>query len=141
MDASLVRATHFSISFQITLPSGRDPAKVMQTWMLDQSLVRRIKKTDIFTVDYMRTAHISIPGFSSSGVSKNFVPCVCPGSRVWLNWLKRFATPNELLKIQGLWLRPCFDRFDNKVKMQACGNAFSGTVAFNLQISVVFGRF
>jgi hypothetical protein len=106
--------------------------------MLDQSLVRRIKKTDTFTVDFMKTAHVSIPGFYLSGVPNNNVPCICPGSRVWLNWLKRLATPHELLEIQGLWLRPCFDSQPDKVKRQVCGNAFSSTVASHLQTDVVF---
>jgi hypothetical protein len=101
--------------------------------MLDQSLVRRQKKGDIFSVEYMQTTTISIPGFSYSGAPSSFVPCVCPGSRVWINGLNRFATVDELFKVQGLWLRLCFEQFSDKVKMKACGNAFSSSIASNLQ--------
>lgn len=113
---------------------GIAPADVKQTWMLDQSLVRRQKKGDIYSIEYMKATTISIPGFSYSGGSSSFVPCVCPGSRVWVNSLKRFATADELLKCQGLWLRQCFDQFSDKVKMKACGNAFSSSIASNLQV-------
>lgn len=96
--------------------------------MLDQSLVRKHKKGDVYTVDYMKTTNVAIPGFGLKGIDTNITPCVCPNSHVWFNWLNRFATTNELLQLQGLWLRPNLGHIPDKVKMKACGNAFSSTV-------------
>jgi hypothetical protein len=81
----------------------------------------------------MRNSHISIPGFKLSGDNVLVVPCVCPNSKVWLNWLGRYAFTAELLLVQGLWLRPILQSFPDKTKMQACGNAFSSTLVANLQ--------
>lgn len=112
-------------------PVGVDPTQVKQTWMLDQSLVRKSKKGDIYTIDYMKGVKVAIPGFLLSGKCTSHVPCICPNSRVWFNWLNRFAKPNELLQLQGLWLRPCLQQIPNRVKSQACGNAFSSTIVPN----------
>ena len=132
------------IIYLLLARKGTDPRGVRQGWLLDQSIARRRFRGQILTQQALAGRVPKIPGLHidpSDATREPCCPCICPRSRLFLNWLKRFATGAEKMQINGLFIGSCsrWAEFEDRVLSSAAGNAFSMTVAC-AHIAVAFSR-